>query len=314
VMEGEHFSTNTARANHTWNQVADSTASGGQAMEAAPNNGANVNTGYTNGSPQLDFPVIFSTTGTYQVWLRGSGVGTADRTVHAGIDGTGPASADRISGFTNTMSWKKSTLDGPVATIVVSTAGLHVVNLWMREDGFRVDKILLTTNTGLTPTGSGPAESPRSTPCTSNANCDDSNVCTNDVCTAGVCSHTNNTATCADDGNSCTSDVCNAGACTHPSNGTCGSNPCASFCSNPVNFSGNFQSGNLGTAATCHQTTGPLNGGNCGNFVSPRVLKVNGTTMTCNNQNWPTIPPKVNGGYCITTTAGNQPWAYVATW
>jgi hypothetical protein len=255
-MEGEHFSSSAARASHSWQQVNDSTASGGQAMEATPNNGASINTGYSTGSPELAYQVNFTTTGTYYVWVRGSGAETADRTVHAGIDGTGPASADRMSGFTSALSWKKSTLDGPVATIVVSSPGLHTVNLWMREDGFRVDKVLLTTNSGFTPSGAGPAESPRT---------------------------------------------------------GSGSNPCAGICSNPVNFSGNFQSGNLGTAATCHQTT-TLNGGNCGNFVSPRTLSINGTVMTCNNQNWSSLPPKVNGGYCVTTTAGNQPWAYFATW
>ena len=145
-------------------------------------------------------------------------------------------------------------------------------------------------------------------------NCDDGNACTNDACSAGACTHANNTATCADDGNTCTSDVCSAGVCTHPTNGTCGANPCASFCANPVNFSGNFQSGNLGTGAICYQTTGPVNGGNCGNFVSPRTLSVNGTVMACNNGNWPTLPAKVNGGYCVTTTAGNQPWAFFTTW
>jgi hypothetical protein len=81
-----------------------------------------------------------------------------------------------------------------------------------------------------------------------------------------------------------------------------------------VIFNGALQSGNLGTQATCHQTAATINGGNCGNFVSPRALFVNGTQMTCNNGNWPTLPAKVNGGYCVYTTAGNQPWAYFTTW
>jgi hypothetical protein len=36
--------------------------------------------------------------------------------------------------------------------------------------------------------------------------------------------------------------------------------------------------------------------------------------MSCSGGNWSTLPPKVNGGYCITTSAGNHPWAYFATW
>jgi len=110
--------------------------------------------------------------------------------------------------------------------------------------------------------------------------------------------------------------VCSGGACTHPDNGSCGGNtPCTGICTNPINYTGpSLQSGNLGTAAICYQTTANLAGGNCGNFVSPRALTVNGTTMTCNSGNWPSLPAKRNGGYCISVTAGNQPWSFITTW
>jgi hypothetical protein len=52
-------------------------------------------------------------------------------------------------------------MDGPDATFDVASTGIHTVNAWMREDGFVFDKIVLTTNAGYTPTGDGPAESPR---------------------------------------------------------------------------------------------------------------------------------------------------------
>ena len=88
--------------------------------------------------------------------------------------------------------------------------------------------------------------------------------------------------------------------------------PCASLCDNPVNFSinGSYQSGALGTDIVCRQTTSPVHGGNCGNFVSPRNLRVNGVLETCNNLNWSSIPAARNGGYCVQTTAGNYPWAF----
>ena len=91
-----------------------------------------------------------------------------------------------------------------------------------------------------------------------------------------------------------------------------GTGPCASLCSNPVNFTvnGSFQSGNLGTGAVCYQTTSAVHGGNCGNFVSPRTLRVNGTTEACNAGNWTSVPAAKNGGYCVQTTAGNQSFAF----
>src|SRR6185436_19422079 len=51
-----------------------------------------------------------------------------------------------------------------VATINVTTTGIHTLNLWMREDGAIVDKVLLTSNTSYTPSGVGPAESSRTVP------------------------------------------------------------------------------------------------------------------------------------------------------
>jgi hypothetical protein len=94
------------------------------------------------------------------------------------------------------------------------------------------------------------------------------------------------------------------------------STPCAGLCTNPVTFSwsGSYQSGPLGTGQVCRETTQPVVGGNCGNFVSPRTLSLNGTVMPCNGQNWPSLPAPRNGGYCITTTSGNQSWAFATLW
>jgi len=343
-MEGEHFHTNVARGTDSWSLATNASASGGQVMQCGPDNGTSINTGYVTTSPELRFQVLFVTTGTYNVWVRGIGPNADGDSCHAGIDNTGPTSADRISSFGTGLTWSRSTMDGPVATISVTSTGLHTISIWMREDGFVFDKVFLTTNGSFTPTGTGPAESPRATSCSSAAQCndsnactqdtcasgfcqnspvangtactDDGNVCTNDVCSAGACTHPNNTASCPDDGNSCTNDVCSAGACTHPNNGSCQTQqPCSSFCTNPIVFTGpNYNSGNLGTAATCHQTVANLSGGVCGNMVSPRQLRVNGQVMSCTGGNWGTLPAKVNGGYCVQTTAGNHPWAYFATW
>jgi hypothetical protein len=92
--------------------------------------------------------------------------------------------------------------------------------------------------------------------------------------------------------------------------------PCADLCNNPVTFSwnGSYQSGPLGTGTICRQTTQALHGGNCGNFAPGRTLSVNGTVMPCNYQNWSSPPTPRNGGYCVTTTPGNYPWAFFTMW
>lgn len=147
--------------------------------------------------------------------------------------------------------------------------------------------------------------------------CDDGNACTKDWCdSAAGCKHENNTDPCADDGNACTNDVCGGGICTHPDNGSCAAQgPCAGYCMNPIQFStSNYQSGDLGTNATCHETMAPLRGGLCGNFASSRQLFVNGVPMTCNWSSWNSLPSAKNGGHCIYTTSGDSSWASFSTW
>ncbi|NJM14463.1 MAG: carbohydrate-binding protein [Bacteroidales bacterium] len=43
----------------------------------------------------------------------------------------------------------------------ITSPGAHVLNIWMREDGSNIDKIVVTTNASYVPSGNGPSESPR---------------------------------------------------------------------------------------------------------------------------------------------------------
>ncbi len=52
-------------------------------------------------------------------------------------------------------------MDNANASLTVPSEGLHTFNLYMREDGASVDRILLTTDNGYSPSGNGPAVSPR---------------------------------------------------------------------------------------------------------------------------------------------------------
>jgi hypothetical protein len=85
--------------------------------------------------------------------------------------------------------------------------------------------------------------------------------------------------------------------------------PCSGLCDSPVDFSvpdGNvFQSGQLGTGATCHETTSEILSGSCSNFSGGRRLTVNGKQMPCNGTWSYPLPTQRNHGYCIQTTAGS---------
>jgi hypothetical protein len=133
----------------------------GTALQALPNTGTNLDTGYVTNSPRLDFQVNFVRTGTHYVWVRGVGAASTDDSLHVGLDGAAVATADRITGFSPTLDWSQETMDGVVATIEVATPGEHTLNVWMREDGTVVDKVVLSVNPAYQPSGTGPAESPR---------------------------------------------------------------------------------------------------------------------------------------------------------
>jgi hypothetical protein len=166
VIEAEHYDVNIARGGRSWTAtktVAEFAGDG--AMIAGPDSGANLNSGFTASSPELRYSVKFSTAGVYRVWLRAHMPDGDANSAHVGLDGVAVGTADRMSGpITNASApwrWFDNTMDGPLATINITTAGVHTINLWMREDGFVLDRILLARSTSVFPIGIGPAESPR---------------------------------------------------------------------------------------------------------------------------------------------------------
>jgi len=178
-MEAENFTTNTSQGGKSWTPQTTNSPSNGTALIATPDTGAAVNTGYTTGSPRLNFTVTFSQTGTYQVWIRGraGGASAADSdSVHVGLDNVALSSSDRITGFSSSFGWSRSTIDNVNATINVGSTGSHTVNVWMREDGFVFDKLVLARNASYTPTGTGPAETPSAT-CSNGATRTGTTVC-----------------------------------------------------------------------------------------------------------------------------------------
>ncbi len=152
VMEAENYSSKTARSQRDWlPNAAIAGYSGAGAMTALPNGGLNIQTNIQSSSPEMAYQVLFSTPGVYNIWLRAAGPTGSDDSLHVGLNGAVRASP-AVSGAA--WFWKK------VGTLTISSPGLNSVNIWMREDGTSLDKLLLTTG-ATTPSGAGPAESPR---------------------------------------------------------------------------------------------------------------------------------------------------------
>ena len=160
-MEAENAHRNIPHGIHSWVLSAQAGQTGTGVFQVLPNTGINQNTDYVTFSPHLDFDIEFVHTGVHYVWIRGSGAGGGDDSLHVGFDGQAVVSADRMKGFGPALDWSQATMDGSVATIIVTSTGLHTLNLWMREDGFVVDKVVLTINPTYIPIGTGPEEIPQ---------------------------------------------------------------------------------------------------------------------------------------------------------
>jgi uncharacterized repeat protein (TIGR02543 family) len=161
VFETEHYTdkqagTGAGSASYWDVSTGTSGASGGEVMVACPdNNDPRINLNTTEGC-RLDFDCNFSTTGVYYIHVRMPALSVLDDTIHAGLNGT---KTNHI--MTNSSgAWKWVYQDSAgVATTTVTSTGENTFNIWMRENGVRVDKVVLTTNSSYTPTSTGPAES-----------------------------------------------------------------------------------------------------------------------------------------------------------
>ncbi len=114
----------------------------------------------------VDYKVKFSSAGKYFVWVRAYSTGTEDNGVHVGIDGTWPESGKRLQWCTGKNQWtweSKQRTDanhcGEAQKIYldVPSAGVHTISFSLREDGFEMDKFVLS-KTYTKPSGEGPDE------------------------------------------------------------------------------------------------------------------------------------------------------------
>lgn len=174
VIEAENFHTNTAQGIHAWRfDRTPAGYSGAGTMYSLPNEPVAV-IDYPDSlttSPRLDYNVEFSKTGTHYIWFRGSDGG--GNSFNAGLNGDSPdptlnnmdegCCGTRLVPGGTSFTWVGAVDGTPEgrARFEITQAGVHTINLWMREDGQIIDKILITTDPTFVPTGAGPAESPR---------------------------------------------------------------------------------------------------------------------------------------------------------
>ncbi len=164
VVEAENFVSNNPGDGHAWGDSA--TVGAVHVDNGAVNDMWRDEADVETNSPELTYNVYFDTPGTYYVHVRGmaedGSAGSAD-SVHIGLNGERMSGDGGITGFGGGgFSWgSRDTYTGNVTTIEITAAGQYELNLWAREDGVSVDKFILTQDPGYSPSGAGPAESPK---------------------------------------------------------------------------------------------------------------------------------------------------------
>ncbi len=162
VMEAEHHTTSTPNTStgDVWipqhvtlnNTVAE-------AMQPLPDNGDKITVDIQSQNAGLHYPIYVTTTGTYYIWIRmapqvGGGTLYAGTTTSASLIGY-----TRVDASADDWIWHNRKNEGRRAQVNITETGEQLIELWMREDGLIVDRLLLTTDASYTPEGVGPDES-----------------------------------------------------------------------------------------------------------------------------------------------------------
>jgi hypothetical protein len=162
VMEAESFDGNVAQGGYAWEPAGDASFSGEAGMVVlplTPYKSLEPNEVAT-AAPRLDFNVTFAAAAAYRVWLRGYADTSDHDSCHVGIDGVPSSTASAVS-WRNAYKqylWKGD-YSGIVATVNVTSAGPHIINVWMREPGLTIDKMVIQPKSNSSiPVGLGPAE------------------------------------------------------------------------------------------------------------------------------------------------------------
>ena len=154
VIEAENFNTNVSLdtpALHLWTFQTTPTFggfSGTGYMRALPDDGANCGSNHTTCGAEMTYNFVLATAGIYAVTFRWEADSAGDDSVQWGADGVRAAKNINPDGVFG--SWVSTTGNYGVNGLSL-TAGAHVLDVWMREAGARVDQI--TIGPGATAAG-----------------------------------------------------------------------------------------------------------------------------------------------------------------
>ena len=136
-------------------------------MAVLPDRGIRIRDSHPRESPSLDYKILFPERGSYYVWLRTWAQDNNSNSLIMGLNGSPlPSYAKEVE--TNeyeTWHWTRSLIaNRRYARIDIRSPGIHTVNIWMREDGLYLDRILITKRRSDRPETTSAIETKESEP------------------------------------------------------------------------------------------------------------------------------------------------------
>ena len=162
VIEAEHGQSNGDATTHIWAETAVlPNHSGDSYLQALPDIGEQYPASAVDDSPQRSYVISITNPADYTLWVRGMATDAAGDSLHVGLNGNIAATATELTGFIpREWSWTAVTMDNLTATVNLSNSDVYTLDLWMREDGLRIDQLLLSDDPTYQPPSSTLAESP----------------------------------------------------------------------------------------------------------------------------------------------------------
>lgn len=149
VVEVEHHHGNDPNGEHRWELVP---SPDGSAMRAGPERNATREEDFRTASPRLSFRVDFARAGPHYLWVRGYAEDSGANSVHVGLGrGDGGEALPVTLDSYRVWAWTSITMTSERAVLDVAEPGEATLEVWMREDGFVLDKILLTREPDFVP-------------------------------------------------------------------------------------------------------------------------------------------------------------------
>lgn len=117
-------------------------------MAALPDKGIRVRNNVNRYSPGLAYEIVLPDDDTYYAWFRVWARDGNSNSLYAGMNERDIVEID--TGEYRKWTWMRSG-DRGRARFRVRRAGTHTLNIWMREDGLYLDRIVITKDRSFRP-------------------------------------------------------------------------------------------------------------------------------------------------------------------